>query len=133
MLDTNILIYFMNRKPGFDRIARHISGRSVGELRLSAITYAELRFGIEQGKLRAKNEAALLDLMEYFQIDDFPSGAATDFRKIKTALMKNGKPIGPYDMLIAAHARHVGATLVTNNDVEFRRVPALSLQNWLEA
>lgn len=71
--------------------------------------------------------------MEFFQIDDFTTGAVTDFGKIKSALMKSGKPIGPYDMLIAAHARYIGATLVTNNEVEFRKVPALSLQNWLKS
>ena len=41
--------------------------------------------------------------------------------------------IGPYDFLIAAHARHIGAVLVTNNEREFRRVPGLSVQNWLKA
>ena len=50
-----------------------------------------------------------------------------------TALLSGGKPIGPYDFLIAAHARHIGAALVTNNEREFRRVPGLSVRNWLKA
>jgi len=65
-------------------------------------------------------------------VDDFPSGAAHDCAQIKVALSARGRPIGPYDLLIAAHARHLGAVLVTNNEREFRRVPALSVQNWLK-
>ena len=56
-----------------------------------------------------------------------------DFGQIKAALVSHGKAIGPYDMLIAAHARHVGAALVTNNEREFRRVPGLLVQNWLKS
>ena len=133
MLDTNILVYFTNRKPGFEKIARRMSGRSPGEVRLSAITLAELRFGIERGEFRAENKLALAGLLEFLQVDDFPAGAAQDFSEIKAALLSGGKPIGPYDFLIAAHARHIGAVIVTNNEREFRRVPGLSVQNWLKA
>jgi tRNA(fMet)-specific endonuclease VapC len=132
MFDTDILIYFVNRKPGFEHIARRMSGRCPGELRLSTITLAELKFGIENGEFRAENRRALTDVLQLFQTDDLPSGAAQDFGEIKTALVRKGKAIGPYDMLIAAHARHIGATVVTNNEREFRRVPGLSVQNWLK-
>lgn len=132
MFDTDILIYFINRRPGFENIARRMSGRAPGELRLSAVTLAEIKFGIENGGFRADNRRALAGVLQLFQADDLPSGAARDFAEIKVALVRKGKPIGPYDMLIAAHARHVGATLVTNNEREFRRVPKLSLQNWLK-
>jgi tRNA(fMet)-specific endonuclease VapC len=132
MFDTDILIYFVNRKPGFEQIARRMSGRSPGELRLSAITLAELKFGIENGDFRAENRRALTEVLQLFQTDDLPSDAAQDFGEIKTALLRKGKTIGPYDMLIAAHARHIGAIVVTNNDREFRRVPGLSVQNWLK-
>lgn len=131
MLDTDILIYLVNRKAGFERIARRMSGRSPGEVRLSAITLAELSFGIENGEFRPENEKALSGLLEFLQVDDFPGGAARDFGQIKTALLADGKPIGPYDLPVAAHARHIGAMLVTNNEREFRRVPGLSVQNWL--
>jgi tRNA(fMet)-specific endonuclease VapC len=132
MFDTDILIYFVNRKPGFEKIARRMSGHSPGELRLSAITLAELKFGIENGEFRAENRRALIDVLQLFQADDLPSGAAQDFGEIKTTLVRKGKAIGPYDMLIAAHARHIGAIVVTNNEREFRRVPGLSVQNWLK-
>lgn len=132
MFDTDILTYFVNRKPGFEHIARRMSGRSPGELRLSTITLAELKFGIENGEFRAENRRALTDVLQLFQTDDLPSGAAQDFGEIKTALGRKGKSIGPYDMLIVAHARHIGATVVTNNERQFRRVPGLSVQNWLK-
>lgn len=132
ILDTDILVCLVNRQPGFERIARRMSGRSPGELRLSAITLAELRFGIENGEFHAENEQALTGLLEFLQADDFPGGAAQDYGEIRAALLAKGKPIGPYDLLIAAHARHIGATVVTNNEREFRRVPGLSVQNWLK-
>lgn len=132
MLDTDILIYFINRKTGFEYIAKRMSGRSPGELRLSVVTLAELKFGVENGEFRAENRRALADILQLFQADDLPSSVAQDFAEIKTALQSKGKVIGPYDMLIAAHARHIGATLVTNNEHEFRRVPGLAVQNWLK-
>ncbi len=130
MFDTDILIYLINRKSGFERIVRRMSGRSPGELRLSAITLAELRFGVAHGEFRAENEAVLEEFLDLFQADDFPCDAASDFGDIKTALFAKGKTIGPYDMLIAAHARHIGATLITNNEREFRRIPSLAVENW---
>ena len=132
ILDTDTLVYLLNRKPGYERIARRMSGRSPGELRLSAITLAELRFGIENGEFRRENQHALTGLLELIQADDFPSAAAREYGEIRTALLVKGRPIGPYDLLIAAHAQHLGATLITNNEREFRRVPGLAVQNWLK-
>lgn len=132
MFDTDIMIYLINRRPGFERIARRMSGRSPGELKLSAITVSELRFGAANGEFRKENEAALDELLDLFEMDDFPCGAAGDFGEIKTALLSKGKPIGSYDTLIASHARHIGATVVTNNEREFRRVPGLVVENWLK-
>jgi len=133
MLDTDILVYFINRKPGFERIARRISGRSPGEVRLSAITLAELRFGIENGEFRSEDGKSLEGLLELLQVDDFPSRAAQDYGEIRASLEQSGRKIGPNDLLIAAHARRLGAVLVTNNEREFRRVPGLTVQNWLKA
>lgn len=133
MLDTNTLIYFISREPKHERIARRMSGRSPGELRMSAISLSELHFGIAQSERARENEAALEELLGLVQADDFPVGAARDFGEIRAALSRRGRPIGPYDLLIAAHARHVGATLVTNDEREFRRVPSLKVQNWLRA
>jgi tRNA(fMet)-specific endonuclease VapC len=132
IFDTDILIYLINRKPGFERVVRRMSGRSPGQLRLSAITLSELRFAVSNGAFRAENEQALGELLDLFQADDFPCAAARDFGEIKVALLAKGKAIGSYDMLIAAHARHIDATVVTNNEREFRRVPGLAVENWLK-
>ena len=132
MLDTDIMIHFINRKSGYERVARRMSGRSPGELRLSAITVLELRFGAANGEFRKEKQAALEELLELFELEDLPCGAARDFAEIKIALQSKGKPIGPYDMLIASHARHISATVVTNNEREFRRVPGLTVENWLK-
>lgn len=132
MLDTDILVYFINRKPGFERIARRMSGRSPGEVRLSAITLTELTFGIENGEFRSEDGKTLEGLLGFLQVDDFPGGAAQDYGEIRVSLERSGRKIGPNDLLIAAHARHLGAVLVTNNEREFRRVPGLSVQNWLK-
>ena len=112
---------------------RRMSGRSPGEVRLSAITLAELRFGIEKGEFRAEDGKALEGLLELLQVDDFPGRAAQDYGEIRASLERSGRKIGPNDLLIAAHARRLGAVLVTNNEREFRRVPGLTVQNWLKA
>jgi predicted nucleic acid-binding protein len=80
----------LNRKPGFEQIARRMSARSPGELRLSAITLAELKFGIENGDFRAGNRRVLTEVLQLFQTDDLPSDAAQDFGEIKTALLRTG-------------------------------------------
>lgn len=133
MLDTDILVHFINRRPGFERIARRMSGRSPGEVRLSAITLAELRFGIEKGEFRSEDGKTLEGLLDLLQVDDFPGRAAQDYGEIRASLERSGRKIGPNDLLIAAHARRLGAALVTNNEREFRRVPGLTVQNWLKA
>ena len=87
---------------------------------------------MENGEFRDENKRALKGVLDLFQTDDFPCDAAEDFGEIKATLVAKGRAIGPYDMLIAAHARHIGATVVTNNEREFRRVPGLSVENWLK-
>jgi len=97
MLDTDTVGCLVNRAPGSDHVKRRISGQSPGEIRISAITVAEIHYGLAVGDVGEERRGAL----------------------------------GPYDLLIAAHARHIRATLVTNNEGEFRRVPGLAVQNWL--
>lgn len=132
LLDTDTLAYLINRSPGAERIKRRLSGRSPGEVRLSAITLCEVHYGLASGEVSVERLDAFAELVELFQVEDYPAGAARDFGEIRVALERTGRRIGPYDLLIAAHARHAGATLVTNNEREFRRVPGLSIQNWLK-
>jgi tRNA(fMet)-specific endonuclease VapC len=101
-------------------------------VRLSAVTLSEVHYGLASGEVSLERRGALGELVELLQVDDYPAGAARHFGEIRVALERAGRRIGPYDLLIAAHARHVGAVLVTGNEREFRRVPGLAVQNWLK-
>ena len=115
-----------------DHVKRRLSGRSRGELRLSAITWVEIRYRIEAGDVSIAPKETLEDFLALFQVDDFPATAADDYAEIRVAVERKGTKIGSYDLLIAAHARHINATLVTGNEREFRRVQGLSVQDWLK-
>ncbi len=132
LLDTDTFAYLINRSSGSERIRRRLSGRSPGEVRLSAITVSEIRYGIARGDVSLERREALEELLDLFQTEDYPVAAARAFGEIRARLERAGRRIGPYDLLIAAHALHLGATLVTNNEREFRRVPGLAVQNWLK-
>jgi len=132
LLDTNTVSFLVNRATNYERITRRMSGRSPGELRLSAITLAELRYGFKAGEVRVSKASALDEFLALFQVEDFPAAAARDFGEIRVVLERAGRTIGPYDMLIAAHARCIGAVMVTDNVKEFARVPGLIVQNWLK-
>jgi len=132
LLDTDTIGHLINGTRGSDHVKRRLSGRSPGELRLSAITWVEIRYGIEAGDVSIARKETLEDFLALFQVDDFPATAADDYAEIRVALERKGTKIGSYDLLIAAHARHINATFVTGNEREFRRVPGLSVQNWLK-
>ncbi len=132
LLDTDTIGHLITGTRGSDHVKRRLSGRSPGELRLSAITWVEIRYGIEAGDVSIARKETLEDFLALFQVDDFPATAADDYAEIRVALERKGTKIGSYDLLIAAHARHINATLVTGNEREFRRVPGLSVQNWLK-
>lgn len=131
MLDTDIVGHLINRAPGAEHVKRRISGRSPGEIRISAITVAEIQYGLNAGDVSEERHGALGEFLDLFQLDDFPVAAGADYGEIRARLERAGRTIGPYDLLIAAHARHIGATLVTASEGEFRRVPGLAVQNWL--
>lgn len=128
MLDTNIVSDLVRRPQGrvFDRIAA-VNGEGVC---VSIITAAELRYGcIRKGSPRLSAQVdAILGSIEILPFD-VPADA--EYGGIRTALEAAGTPIGPNDLLIAAHARAVDATLVTANVGEFTRVGDLRVENWL--
>ena len=132
LLDTDTVECLINRTPGYENVKRRLSGRTAGEVRLSAITLVEIRYGFAAGDVSVERQEALEDFLGLFQIDDFPAAAAEDYADIRVALERKGNKIGSYDLLIAAHARQIGATIVTHDEREFRRVPGLSVQNWLK-
>ncbi|MBA2351685.1 MAG: type II toxin-antitoxin system VapC family toxin [Burkholderiales bacterium] len=131
MLDTNTCINFMNRRSGYEYVARRMSGRSPAELKLSAITLCELRFGLEKSMRKNDNLLALTQFLTLVEVDDFPASAAAGYAEIKLAI--KGRVISDFDLLIAAHARSIRATAVTSNVDEFARVPGLRVADWMLA
>ena len=130
LLDTNLCIFLLNQRPGFERIVQHLAGRDREEVGISAITVAELEFGAAASKRQGDNFKRLERFLLEFEVLPFDRESARPYGPLRAALQAQGTPIGPMDFLIAAHALGLGAVLVTNNTREFQRVPGLSLQDW---
>lgn len=129
MLDTNILSDAI-RNP-FGAVAELIDKADKGSLCVSAIVASELRFGaLRRGSTRltylVENSLARIAILSY------EDQASHHFADIRSTLEKRGTPIGTTDLFIAAHARSLDLTLVTNNVREFSRVDGLRVENWLE-
>ncbi len=132
LLDTNICIYLINRKPHHEAVLRHMDGMAYGDILISAVTVAELRYGIAKSAWPERNREKFESFIERFEIVDFNDAAAAAYGQIRASLESAGTPIGPLDTLIAAHALSLQCTLVTNNVKEFRRIPGLGVENWTE-
>lgn len=130
MLDTNICIYAMKRKP--EKVLQRLKETLDDGICISSITLAELEYGMKHSSNPSKNEQALLRFLLPFSVLPFGASAASEYGEIRAYLQSQGTPIGPLDMLIAGHARSEGMILVTNNTREFERVPGLQLENWVE-
>ena len=128
MLDTNICIYVIKNYPAklrerFNRLAEQLS--------ISSITLGELCYGAEKSARRLENLQAVEQFAARLEVLAFPPKAAAHYGQLRAELERRGKPIGPHDMLIGAHARAEGLTVVTNNAREFRRLPGLRVETWV--
>lgn len=130
MLDTNICIYAMKNKP--EQVLQRLKKELNSGVCISSITLAELEYGMKHSSNPIKNEQALLRFLVPLSILPFGAAAASEYGEIRAYLQRSGAPIGPLDMLIAAHARSEDMILVTNNVREFERVPDLEVENWVE-
>ena len=128
MLDTNICIYAMKKKP--EKVLQRLKEEINDGVCISSITLAELEYGMKHSSNPAKNEQALLRFLLPFDVLPFGAAAASEYGEIRAYLQKAGTPIGAMDMLIAAHAKSEDIVLVTNNTREFERVVGLELENW---
>jgi tRNA(fMet)-specific endonuclease VapC len=131
MLDTDICSYIMKRSN--DRLLKRLQKVPVSDVCISVITKSELLFGVEVSPRRQQDEAALNAFLSYVEILDFPDKASPHYAQIRASLKTQGTMIGANDLFIAAHARSLGLTLVTNNTREFGRVPKLAIENWTTA
>ena len=128
MLDTNIVIYTMKNKPASVRAAFKTHD---GRMCISSITYMELVYGAERSANPERNLTSLEGFIARIDVLPLDDSAAVHAGQIRAELANLGTPIGPYDQLIAGHARSQGLVLVTNNENEFSRVSGLRLENWV--
>ncbi|MBE6736643.1 MAG: type II toxin-antitoxin system VapC family toxin [Ruminococcaceae bacterium] len=128
MLDTNIIIYAIKKRPEF--VLQEFLKHDPADLCISSITLAELEYGVNNSSKPEQNRLALLTFLSVIDILPFDENAAREYGQIRYQLKTQGTPIGSNDLLIAAHAKAEGLTLVTNNTKEFERVPNLNLENW---
>lgn len=129
LLDTDVLIELERRTPQalFAQVSAH-----AGQLFVSSISVAELQFGVAKSRNPAHMREALEALLTQLNILDFTTQDAVHAGEIRESLRREGKPIGPNDMLIAAQALTRGLVMVTGNTREFSRVAGLRVENWLE-
>ena len=128
MLDTNICIYIIKKKP--DQVIERLRHTRVPDVGVSSITLSELEYGAAKSARPEQNKVAIVEFLAPLEILPYDDMAAQEYGKVRVYLEKQGTPIGSMDMLIAAHALSLNSILVTNNESEFRRIPALKVENW---
>ncbi len=128
MLDTNICIYLIKKKPA--GVIEKLRSLSISDVGISSITLAELEYGIARSSRPSQNRDALAAFVAPLEIASFENDAASCYGILRAGLEKQGQPIGAMDMLIAAHALSLSSILVTHNTREFERVPNLDIEDW---
>jgi tRNA(fMet)-specific endonuclease VapC len=128
LLDTNICIYIMRRKP--ERVLARFLRKQPGSAAFSIVTYAELQYGAAKSAARQSSLATIEELISIIPVLQLPTEAAEEYGATRAALERKGTPIGGNDLWIAAHAKAAGLILVTNNEREFKRVAGLKVENW---
>ena len=131
LLDTNACIHVIRRQP--QTVLRRLENYGIGEVGVSSVTVAELRYGAEKSSRPEQNLEALGRFLLPLEVLAFGGEAAAAYGRVRAVLERAGTPIGPLDTLIAAHAVSVSVTLVTNNTREFQRVPGLEVEDWTGA
>lgn len=128
LLDTNICVAIIRVRSA--RALARLRQMTPGEVGVSMITVSELQFGAAKSQNPQRNRTALEQFLLPLEILEYDLAAATHYGAVRAHLENTGVPIGPLDTLIAAHARSLNATLVTNNTSEFCRVPGLKIEDW---
>ncbi len=128
LLDTNICIFAINRRP--PNVIERIRKQLGAGICISALTIAELEYGVENSKKIQDNRIALLKFISPFGVLNYDDSDAIKYGKLKSGLRKTGMLIGPIDMLLASQALSKDLVLVTNNVAEFSRIEALRIEDW---
>jgi len=131
LLDTNICIYIINEKP--EKVLKKFEQYAVHEFGISSITHAELQYGVKKSKNKNTNQKALDEFLLPLTILPFHGKRLVEcYGEIRVLLESKGRTIGPLDMLIAAHALSLDLTIISNNIKEFKRIPNLKCENWVQ-
>lgn len=128
LLDTNICVYVIRKRP--ESVYRRLSSAGERGVAISVVTAFELEAGALRAEGKHYSEAVRLFIAE-LPVLPLEDSARAAYGQLRTALERRAEIIGAYDMLIAAHAFTLNATLVTNNEKEFRRVKGLRIENWV--
>ena len=130
MLDTNICIFTIKNRP---QQVREVFKRHHGQLCISTVTLMELIYGAEKSANPERNLADVEGFAARLEVLKYDQDAAANTGQLRAELAKAGTPIGPYDQMIAGHARSQGLIVVTNNLREFERVPGLRTEDWVSS
>lgn len=130
MLDTNICIYIIKRKPA--KVIERFKQTKISDIGISSITLSELLYGVSISSKPEQNQVALMQFLAPLEILPYGDEAGQYYGNLRAHLERHGKAIGSLDMLIAAHALSIDCTLITNNEKEFIRIPNLKIDNWAE-
>ena len=130
MLDTDTCIFLMRGES--PALAARVQSVPLQQQVMSAVTFAELTYGVQASAAakRKQNQSVLDSLVLHLAVLDWPQDAAKHYAEIRADLKKRGAQLGAADLMIAAHARAVGAIVVTNNTKDFERVKGLEVENW---
>ena len=128
MLDTNMCIFTIKNRP---QEVREAFKRHDGQMCISTLTLMELIYGAEKSSSPERNLANIEGFAARLDVLDYDQAAAAHTGQLRAELARMGKPIGPYDQMIAGHARSRGLTVVTNNRREFDRVLGLRVVDWV--
>jgi len=130
LLDTNICIYAINKKP--EIVLNKIKKEIRKGIFISTLTVAELEYGVENSSRIEPNRIALIKFLSIFNILAFDDLDPIPYGRLKSKLKRTGRMIGPIDMLLAAQAISKGLILVTNNTKEFERIEGLKIEDWTQ-
>ena len=129
LLDTNICIYLI--KNSYPFMTEKVFSYEPSDIAISSITVFELEYGASKSKWGEETKRKLAVFLSPFTILHFSTEDAIAAGQVRAELEKNGRPIGPYDTLIAAQGISRGLTVVTHNTDEFIRVPGIKLEDWV--
>ena len=122
-------IYIIKKKT--EKIVKTFQEKRNSGLAISTITLAEMEYANENSLYKEKNKIALLEFLAIIDVKQFDEKAAQEYGRVKKELKEKKCLIGPFDMLIGAHAKSLHMMLVTNNTKEFERISGLKIENWV--